>query len=390
MTHATARRAGLTATQFTRRAHLSVDWTSHVRVLIAMDSFKGSIDSSSVAAAVAAGWKDVRPNDDVVRRAMGDGGEGTAAVIAAAVEGSVAHVIESVTGPDGRDTRGEWFMLPDRTAVLDLAQMSGLPLMGSLDPLGATTRGLGETIRAALSQGATAVWICLGGSASTDAGVGALRALGLKATDCHGDPVGEGGIGLSGIASIDTRSLLEIPGGVTLLTDVTSPLTGPSGAAAVFGPQKGASLGDVAILDSALAHFAEICGAPPQLIGAGAAGGTAYGFHVAYGAEIVSGADRVAEITDLDTGIASADLVITGEGSFDSQSRRGKVVGSILDRAERMGVRGAIIAGRILHDPGTPHVSLTDIAGSSEEALRNPSIWAQAAGSRIARIFHGP
>lgn len=355
-----------------------------MRVLIVMDSFKGSIDARAVADAIATGWRDARPTDAIVALPMGDGGEGTAEVIAAAVDGSIAFSIEGVTGPDGRPTRGEWFRLPGGVAVMDLAQMSGLPLMSALDPLGATTRGLGETIRAAVNEGASTVWICLGGSASTDAGVGALRALGLKVTDAEGNDVGEGGAGLLNAVSIDPSALKPIPGGVTLLTDVTSPLTGPHGAAAVFSPQKGATPHDVSTLDDALSRFAELCGVSPMTAGAGAAGGAAYGFHVAYNAQIASGADRVAEVLELDRRIAEADLVITGEGSFDSQSRRGKVVGNILARTQSVQVEAAVIAGRILEDPGTLHASLTELAGSSDAALLDPVTWARAAGTQIA------
>jgi glycerate kinase len=183
---------------------------------------------------------------------------------------------------------GHWLELPDGTAVVELALSSGLPLMERLDPLGATTRGLGEVIAAALDAGARALLIGLGGSASTDGGAGALRALGLEVRDADGVALPDGGGALARLADVD-RSGLRLPpvGGVRLLSDVTAPLLGPSGAAAVFGPQKGAGPADIAQLETALARWASLLGADLAAIpGAGAAGGTAYGFLAAWGAAI--------------------------------------------------------------------------------------------------------
>ncbi|MFT3797163.1 glycerate kinase [Microbacterium sp.] len=364
-----------------------------MRVLVAVDSFKGSIGAPAVAAAIGAGWSSVRPGDTVDLLPLADGGEGTAEVIAAATAGAVVHEVAAVTGPDGRKVTGEWVELPGGVAVVDLAQMSGLPLMRELDPRGATTRGLGEVVRAAVESGMSEVWIGLGGSASTDGGVGALRALGMRALDARGCEVPDGGIGLRELDAVDLSGLLPIPGGVRLLTDVTSPLTGAAGAAAVFGPQKGADPVQVRILDRALARLADVLGADlgvdAETAGAGAAGGTAFGFAAVYGAAIVPGADEVARLTRLDERIALADLVITGEGAFDAQSRRGKLVGNVLTRAATAGKATAVIAGVLREDPGVPAVGLVELAGSSEAALRFPARWARAAGARLASTSAG-
>ncbi|MCU1422373.1 MAG: glycerate kinase, partial [Microbacteriaceae bacterium] len=242
-------------------------------VVIAPDSFKGSLDAVGVARAIGDGWASVRPGDDIRLVPLADGGEGTMDAIEAAVPGAVRRDAGEVEGPDGRPLRGEWLELPDGTAVVELAQMSGLPQMAELDALGANTYGLGQVIRAALEAGAPRLVIGLGGSASTDAASAALAALGLTtAPPTDSRHLRRGGAGLTAIRALDGAELLPAPpGGVVLLTDVDAPLLGPRGAAAVFGPQKGASADDVATLDAALAHFAELLGGDPDLPGAGAA-----------------------------------------------------------------------------------------------------------------------
>lgn len=350
-----------------------------MRVVIAPDSFKGSLDAPDVAAAIAEGWLRVRPGDQVRMLPQADGGEGTSAAIASAVAGAGLRSAGDVTGPDGRPVPGHWLQLPDGTAVVELAQSSGLPLMASPDPLGATTRGLGEVILAALDSGARRLVIGLGGSASTDGGAGALAALGLQLLDADARPIGDGGGELARLARIDATALRIAP--ARLLTDVTAPLLGRSGAAAVFGPQKGASPSDVRTLEEGLARFAGLLGADPATPGTGAAGGTAYGFHAAWGAPIESGARAIADLTGLTAEAASADLVITGEGSFDATSSTGKVAGHVLELA---GDRARIIAGRVDAESPVPSVALTDLAGSPDAAMADPARWLREAGARLA------
>lgn len=353
-------------------------------VVIAPDSFKGSLSAREVAEAIAEGWRSVRPDDDLVLVPQADGGEGTLDAIEASVPGSVRRSAGDVTGPDGRRTPGEWLELPDGTAVVELAQSSGLPLMREPDPLGATTRGLGEVIRAALDAGATSLVIGLGGSASTDGGAGALSALGLLLIDEQGELVPEGGRGLADIVDVHRDGLAPAPaGGVTLLTDVTAPLLGPTGAAAVFGPQKGATPAQVTRLDAALAHFADMLGGDPARPGSGAAGGAGYGFAAAWGATIVPGADRLAQLSGLAEAVARADVLLSGEGRFDDQSLTGKVVGRVL--ALGAGITTGVIAGQVTAPTGGWSASLTELAGSVEVAMADTATWLRAAGAKAAR-----
>ena len=362
-------------------------------IVIAPDSFKGSLSAREVADAIASGWRSIRPGDDLTLAPQADGGEGTLDAIESAVPGAVRRSAGLVTGPDGRPTPGEWLELPSGTAVVELAQSSGLPLMDHLDALGATTRGLGEVVRAALDAGATALVIGLGGSASTDGGAGALSALGLRLTDAAGSPIPDGGAALADLAHVDRSALLPAPvGGVTLLTDVTSPLLGDTGAAAVFGPQKGATPADVERLDDALSHFARVLGGDVDLPGAGAAGGTGFGLASAWGAAVESGADYLAVLSGLGAAIDGADVLLLGEGRFDSQSLAGKVVGQLLQRAEERAVAAGVIAGQVSTTAviaGEPvwTVALADLAGSVDAAIAEPAHWLRDAGAAAARHF---
>ncbi len=361
-----------------------------MRVVLAPDSFKGSIAATAAARAIAAGWRSVRPSDELVLIPQADGGEGTLDTIAAAVGGSRSVDAGTVTGPDGRPTPGSWLRLPDGTGVVELAKVSGLPLMDKAAPMSATTRGLGQVIAAALDAGVTSLMICLGGSASTDGGAGALTALGLVLLDGESRSVADGGGALAGVASVDWRALRPAPsGGVRLLTDVVAPLLGPEGAAAVYGPQKGATPAQIEVLESGLSNFAELMGPGSALApGVGAAGGTAFGFVAAWSATLVAGAAEISRLTALDQAIARADVVITGEGRFDSTSARGKVVGNVLSMIPSE-AQGIVIAGDIDWDPALlkPDIvgfSLRELAGSVEAAISDPSRWLARAGESAA------
>lgn len=359
-----------------------------MRVVIAPDSFKGSISAADAAEAIARGWASSRPGDELILLPQADGGEGTLDALEAANPGGVRRSAGLVTGPDGRPVPGEWLELPDGTAAVELAQMSGLPLMCRLDPLGATSRGLGEVIAAALDAlarrsgsaaqssdtfaphpGADArrLVVALGGSASTDAGLPALEAIGAR---------------------------VPPPGGVILLTDVDAPLLGPRGAAAVFGPQKGADPDDIARLEARLDEAARLLGFDPETPGAGAAGGVGYGLaawasRAGSGARIEAGSRYVAELTGLPAAVASAEVVLTGEGRFDEQSLTGKVVGNALGLCREAGAVPGVIAGLVAHDPGCWSVALADLAGSADAALAEPARWLEAAGREAARALGG-
>ena len=359
-------------------------------VVIAPDSFKGSLSARAVAEAIAEGWRSIRPDDELVLVPQADGGEGTLDAIESVVPGAIRRSAGQVTGPDGRPTPGEWLELPGGVAVVELAQASGLPLMHELDALRATTRGLGEVIRHALDSGATSLVIGLGGSASTDGGAGALAALGLELTDEQDDLLVDGGGALRSLFAIDRSRLVPAPpGGVTMLTDVTAPLLGTTGAAAIFGPQKGASPSQVAQLDAALSHFAALLGGDAAQPGAGAAGGTGFGFAAAWGARLESGADYLAELSGLDTVLARADVLIAGEGSFDHQSLTGKVVGQLIALAGAHDVTVGVIAGQVSAETDAWTASLTELAGSVRAAMDDTASWLREAGARAAKELVG-
>ncbi|WP_296667100.1 glycerate kinase, partial [Demequina sp.] len=316
------------------------------RVVIAPDSFKGTCPAHRVAAAIARGWTSERPGDEVIELPQADGGEGTLDAIRAAVPGARLRDAGPVTGPAGRPVPGVWLDLGDGTAVVELAAVAGLPLMSRLDPLGATSRGVGETIAAALDAGCERLVVAIGGSASTDGGLPMLEAVGGRRPP---------------------------RGGATVLTDVRAPLLGPSGAAAVFGPQKGASPADVVLLERRLEAVAARLGADPTTPGAGAAGGAGYAL-LAWGATLLPGAPEIARITGLAAAAPGADLVITGEGRFDAQSLTGKVVGHALEAFPRV----AIVAGELAGRPPCWATSLVNVAGTRAAAMAEPERWLEA------------
>jgi len=378
-----------------------------VRVLIAPDSFKGSLGAAAVAAALAGGWLSVRPGDQVTPLPLADGGEGTLDVLAATVPGARWHRAK-VTGPGGAPVTARWLELPAlqgrgdgaaraSTAVVELARASGLPLLARPDPMGAHTIGLGELLSRALDGGMGRILVGLGGSASTDGGTGALAALGARFLDAGGEPLPPGGEALADLVSVDLTHLRAPPGGgVTCLTDVIAPLLGARGAAAVFGPQKGADGGQIARLEAGLARLAEVLGGEPDAPGAGAAGGTGYGLAVAWGAVLTPGAAELGRLAGLDRELTGADLVITGEGRFDETSLTGKTCGTVIAAAGAAGVPVAVVAGQAsdgvsAREPGldgvpglTAVLTLAGLAGGTAGALASPRRWLRRAAGRLA------
>ncbi|ACZ31640.1 glycerate kinase [Xylanimonas cellulosilytica DSM 15894] len=327
-------------------------------VVVAPDSFKGSLAAVDVAAALAAGVLAAVPTARVTRLPMADGGEGTLAALAAAW-GVAQRPVETVDAI-GRPTTAWWAVSPDgRTGVVELASASGLPAVSDVQrqPLHAHTRGTGVVAAAALDAGVEEILVCLGGSASTDGGAGILTGLGVRVLDGHGEEVPDGGEGLARAASLDLTGLHPRAKAVRwrLAVDVTNPLTGEHGAAAVFGPQKGARAGDVAFLDEALARWAGVLErqsgvAVRELPGAGAAGGVPAALVGVLSATVEHGVDLVAEAVGLPAALADADLVLTGEGSFDSQSLRGKVPDGVARTAAASPSRPpvVVVAGQVL------------------------------------------
>lgn len=363
------------------------------RIVLAPDSFKGTITAADAAAALADGWATVDPHAQFVHRPMADGGEGTVAAFAAAVPGAERMPI-TVDGPAGVPVDTAWLWLPASddlpggTAVIDIASTSGIELVGELRGWDADTTGFGQAIAAALDHGASRLVLGIGSSASTDGGTGMLAALGARFLDAEGLPVARGARGLADIASVDLSGVRPVPE-VRVLTDVTNPLTGPRGAAAVFGPQKGlAADADIAAVDAALARLAGLLSLDPQTPGSGAAGGTG-GALVVWGGVLAPGAAEVAALIGVAEAIAGADVVITGEGSYDGQSGDGKVPSFIAGLAASAGVPAMVAAGRITADADTAlfvaSASLTDLAGSADAALADPARWLRAAGAVLAR-----
>jgi glycerate 2-kinase len=357
-----------------------------LRVVVAPDSFKGSIGAAAAAAALAEGWRRVRPEDQITELPLADGGEGTLAVLAAAAPASRWRQAE-VSGPGDTQVIAAWLEMAGNVAVIELAAAAGLTQLSQLKPLDAHSYGVGQLVGHALDAGARRIAVALGGSACTDGGTGALAALGARFLDSGGQELPRGGGALGRLATVNLTGLRRPPaGGVRCLTDVRAPLLGPRGAAAVFGPQKGAGPGDIAVLEAGLARLAALLGGRPEQAGAGAAGGCGYGLAAGWGASLLPGAAEIARIAGLPGALVGADLVITGEGQYDRTSVTGKVTGAVCAAASRAGVRAVIVAGVLAADPppAVRSVELATLAGGKDGAVSHPARWLTEAGSRLA------
>ncbi|GAA2198389.1 glycerate kinase [Streptomyces bangladeshensis] len=324
------------------------------RVLIAADKFKGSLTAVQVAERVTAGLRRVVPDLRVEALPVADGGDGT---VDAAVAAGFERREVRVAGPLGQEVTAA-FALRDGTAVVEMAEASGLQRLpaGVFAPLTASTYGSGELLRAALDAGARTIVFGVGGSATTDGGAGMLSALGARFLTEEGEPVPPGGGGLAGLARADLSGLDPRLSSVELVlaSDVDNPLTGPKGAPAVYGPQKGASPDDVATLDAALAHFAKVLEAEagPRAAqyaaspGAGAAGGIGYGA-LLLGARFRPGIEVMLDVLGFAPALERASLVITGEGSLDEQTLHGKAPAGVAAAARAAGRTVVAVCGRL-------------------------------------------
>ena len=291
-----------------------------------------------------------------------------------ALDGGIEHA--TVSGPLGDPVDAAFGLAPTADGVLgvvEMARASGLAVLGDTrrDPLRASTRGTGELMAAAVDAGAGRLVVCIGGSATNDGDAGMASALGARFLDDAGTTIAEGGAALGSLARIDLSSLHAglARASVTGACDVDNPLTGPSGASEVYGPQKGASRDDVVVLDRALGHLAAVAARDLGVSlrdepGAGAAGGLGFGLMAFCGANLRPGVQVVMEAVGLDDRISGADLVITGEGSLDEQSLHGKVPAGVLEACGLAGVPAAIVCGRATIDPGVPVVSLVARVGA--------------------------
>ncbi|MEU1271035.1 glycerate kinase [Streptomyces sp. NPDC005799] len=327
-------------------------------MLIAADKFKGSLTAVQVAERVTAGLRRAVPGLEVEALPVADGGDGT---VDAAVAAGFERREVRVAGPLGQEVTAA-FALRAGTAVVEMAEASGLQRLprGVFAPLTASTYGSGELLRAALDAGARTIVFGVGGSATTDGGAGMLSALGARFLDADGEPVPPGGGGLAELASADLSDLDPRLADVELIlaSDVDNPLTGPTGAPAVYGPQKGASPDDVEILDSALAHYAKVLeetagvhaaenAASP---GAGAAGGIGYGA-LLLGARFRPGIEVMLEVLGFAPALEWATLVITGEGSLDEQTLHGKAPAGVAAAARAADKEVVAVCGRLALPP---------------------------------------
>jgi glycerate kinase len=325
-----------------------------MKIVIAPDSFKESLSAPEVAAALARGVRRAAPDAQIICVPMADGGEGTVqAVLGATQSERRSHWVQNALG---QPIQAQWALLPDQTAVIEMACAAGLEHIAPLqrDALRATTFGVGELIKHALDAGARHIVLGLGGSATNDAGAGMLSALGLRLLDAQHAPLAAGGAALASLASIDASkfdSRLKQTK-ITIASDVNNPLCGPLGASSIFGPQKGASQEQVQTLDTALGHFADVCAQHlghdrRNAAGSGAAGGVGFAAHAWMQSTFRPGAAVIAEIGGLEQAVQGAAFVITGEGRMDAQTLLGKTPMGVAQIAQRAGVPTIAIAGSL-------------------------------------------
>ena len=371
------------------------------RVLLAPDKFKGTLTAAEVAAHLASGLRSVLPDVEVDTVPVADGGDGT---VAAALAAGFTSVPVRATGPTGMPVTTAYARRGDE-AVVELADVSGLVRLpgGRPEPLTATSRGTGEVIAAALDAGCRRVVVGLGGSACTDGGVGLLRALGARVSGRRGRALREGGGSLAEVSQLDLSELHPALASCDLVvaSDVDNPLTGRTGAAAVYGPQKGAGPDEVEQLDLGLSAWAEVVARATgrdqrDQPGAGAAGGVGFALLAVLGATMQPGAQLVAELTGLADVVSTADLVVTGEGSLDEQTLHGKAPAAVATLAHDKGVHVVAVAGRVALAPEAVReagfaaaYALVDEAGDEAEALRAPGPLLERIGARLAREHLG-
>jgi glycerate 2-kinase len=371
-----------------------------VRILIAPDSFKGTNSSVRVAELIERGVRSVFPDAAILRVPVADGGEGTVEAVVTASGGEYRRTV--VTGPLGEPVEATWGVLPGGRAVIEMAEASGLPLVPAdrRNPEITTTYGTGELISAALESGCSELLIGIGGSATTDAGVGMAEALGYRFLTADGSAAARGGGALATIERID-RSRVEPSLSrcrISVACDVRNPLYGPEGAAAVYGPQKGADEAMVARLDDGLAHIAivielDLGRAVAKLPGAGAAGGLGAGLVAFCHAELRSGIDAMLDIVRFDSLLRGVDLVITGEGAMDGSTSYGKVPVGVAKRAKAAGVPVLALVGNIgkgaerVYEHGIDGIMTTvDGAMPLEVALEHSSRHLEEAAGRLMRF----
>ena len=375
---------------------------SDMKIVIAPQTFKGSISALDAAIAIQAGVLEVLPGAETILVPVADGGDGTLETL---VEGSRGAIrTASVTGPLGERREANWGALGDEiTAVIEMARTSGLALvpLDARDPMNATTYGLGEAISAALDEDFRTFIVGIGGSATNDAGAGMAQALGAALTDRRGTILPPGGAALAQLEHIDLSRLDSRIAESTFMVacDVTNPLTGPEGASAIYGPQKGATPEMVTELDSALENFADVVRRDigldvETLQGSGAAGGLGGGMVAFLNAELRAGVDIIMDIVNIERHLEGADLVVTGEGALDYQTVYNKAPIGVAQRARSLGVPVVAIAGtlgdryELVHEHGID-AALPIPSGpmTLEEASENASELITQTTQRMMRLM---
>ncbi|HEX8004431.1 MAG TPA: glycerate kinase [Mycobacteriales bacterium] len=359
-----------------------------MRVLIAPDSFSGTLSARAAAAAIAVGWRRRRPDDVVDVLPVADGGLGTVDVLAHLGETRATSVEDAL----GRRVEAAWLRLGD-TAVVESAAACGRHLLDAPDVLRASTSGVGELVCAALADGVRRVVVGVGNTASCDGGAGLAQALGAWLLDAAGHPLDPGGAALARLASVALDDLDPRLRAVEVVAacDVDAGLCGPEGAAFGYGPQKGATPEDAALLDAALRHYAAVSGGDAGAAGAGAGGGLGYGLATFAGATLARGAEVVLDLLSLRKRVPRADLVVTGEGAFDWQSLRGKAPVAVARAAADEGVPCVVVAGQVevgrrelaAHGVDAAY-ALADAAGSADDAMADAEAWLTEVASSVA------
>ena len=375
-----------------------------MRVLIAPDSFKECLTAEAVADAIAAGWLRGAPTDQVIKIPLADGGEGTTATLVGAMNGTL-HSTE-VSGPSGAPVKASYGLIDNgKTAIVEVAEASGLHCVGELErnAMTASSYGTGELIMAALSHQPETLIVCLGGSATTDGGAGLLQALGAQLLDASGNPIPPGGEGLEHISHFDLAEAETNLAGIKIVVacDVTNLLLGEHGAAAVFGPQKGASPDNVRVLDNNLGKFARCVEKSgydiSSFAGSGAAGGIGGAVAGILGGFLQPGIELVMSAVDMEAQMQAADLVITAEGAIDGQSASGKTPTGVARLAQRYQVPVIGLAGKLggdnmeaIHEAGITAVfSIAPGPLSKNDAIANAAHYLENTAEQLARLSSG-
>jgi glycerate 2-kinase len=371
------------------------------RVVLAPDKFKGSLTAAEVAEALAAGMQEMLPGLETIMLPVADGGDGT---VAAALSAGFAKIIVDAVGPTGEPVQAPYALDGDR-AVVELAAVVGLSMLpgGRLEPLRSSTYGLGLVVADAIRRGATTIVLGLGGSASNDGGAGMAQALGVRLLDAYGHELPPEGGALGKLAHLDLAPLRATLNDVTIVvaSDVDNPLLGPRGAAAVFGPQKGAAPQQVETLERDLRHWSQLVSNSTgrddaQRAGAGAAGGTGFAALALLNAEIKPGIELILDLIGFERRIAGADLVVTGEGSLDEQSLAGKAPVGVARAAVRAGIPVVAVAGRLQLSPVrlrkagiSAAYPLAALEPDPSRSIANAKPLLRRVGAQIARAWFG-